>query len=93
MRWNNVRLNRYLVFLAEEGCEMAGRIMPRSGRDGSLIAGLLGALLLSFSGCASEPPKPAPTVTPDQVRSHADKAFEKLKQEEQNRAVDPAMTP
>jgi len=72
---------------------MAGRIMPRSGRDGSLIVGLLGALLLSLGGCASEPPKPAPTVTPDQVRSHADKAFEKLKQEEQNRAVDPAMTP
>jgi hypothetical protein len=29
-------------------------------------------------------------VTPDQVRSHSDKAFDKLKQEEQQRAVDPA---
>jgi hypothetical protein len=56
------------------------------------MAGVLGALLLNLGGCASEPPKPAPTVTPDQVRSHADKAFEKLKQEEQNRAADPAMT-
>jgi type IV pilus biogenesis protein CpaD/CtpE len=72
---------------------MTGGIMQRSGRDGGLMASLAGALLLSLGGCASEPPKPAPTVTPDQVRSHADKAFEKLKQEEQNRAVDPAMTP
>jgi type IV pilus biogenesis protein CpaD/CtpE len=72
---------------------MAGGIMQRSGTDGGMMASLVGALLLSLGGCASEPPKPAPTVTPDQVRSHADKAFEKLKQEEQNRAVDPAMTP
>ncbi|MBI3357005.1 MAG: hypothetical protein HY038_09600 [Nitrospirae bacterium] len=72
---------------------MAGGIMQRSGRDGGMVASLVGVLLLSLGGCASEPPKPAPAVTPDQVRSHADKAFEKLKQEEQNRAVDPAMTP
>lgn len=51
---------------------------------------LLG-MMLSLSGCASDPPKPAPTVTPDQVRTHADKAFEKLKQEEQNRAGDPTV--
>jgi len=72
---------------------MAGGMMQRSGSDGSLMAGVLGVLLLSVGGCASEPPKPAPTVTPDQVRSHADKAFEKLKQEEQHRAADPAMSP
>jgi hypothetical protein len=30
-------------------------------------------------------------VTPEQVRGHADKAFEKLKQEEQGRSTDPAM--
>lgn len=47
--------------------------------------------LMGMSGCASEPPKPAQTVTPDQVRGHADKTFEKLKLEEQNRSADPAM--
>jgi len=45
-------------------------------------------LLLATGGCAGEAPKPAPTMTQDQVRSNADKAFEKLKQEEKNRAVD-----
>lgn len=46
--------------------------------------------LVSVGGCASDPPKPAPTVTPDQVRGHADKSFDRLKQEEQNRPADPA---
>jgi hypothetical protein len=72
---------------------MAEGMMQRSSRDGNVMAGVLGVLVLSIGGCASEPPKPAPTVTPDQVRSHADKSFEKLKQEEQNRAADPAITP
>jgi hypothetical protein len=45
-------------------------------------------MLLSLSACASEPPKPVQTVTPDQVRGHADKAFEQLKREDQNRAID-----
>ena len=50
----------------------------------------LGLFLVNVSGCASDPPKPAPTVTPDQVRGHADKSFDRLKQEEQNRPADPA---
>ncbi len=62
---------------------------PRRGQVVSL--GISIVLALSLGGCASEPPKPAPTVTPDQVRSHADKAFEKLKQEEQNRTTDPTV--
>lgn len=52
---------------------------------------VLGIMLLSFGGCASDAPKPAPTVTPEQVRGHADKTFEKLKQEEQGRSSDPTM--
>ena len=56
---------------------------------GSLIAGPLGLWLLSITGCAGEPPKPTSTVTSDQVRTHADKAFDKLKHEEQQRAVNP----
>ena len=71
---------------------MRGDAIERTGIARGLIIGIVG-LLLSLGGCASEPPKPAPTVTPDQVRSHADKAFEKLKQEERERAADPAMMP
>ena len=56
-------------------------------RNGLIVAGI-GVLLLATGGCAGEAPKPAPTMTQDQVRSNADKAFEKLKQEEKNRAVD-----
>ena len=56
---------------------------------GSLIAGSLGLWLLSIGGCAGEPPKLTPTMTSDQVRTHADKAFDKLKYEEQQRAVNP----
>jgi len=64
----------------------------RGARAVESCGGLVGiAICLTVGGCAGEPPKPAPTVTPEQVRTHADKAFEKLKQEEQNRAVDPAM--
>jgi hypothetical protein len=48
-------------------------------------------LVWTLSGCAGDPPKPAPTVTPEQVRSHADKAFDKQKQEEQGRGGDPAV--
>ena len=54
---------------------------------GSLVAGLL----VGISGCASDAPKSTSTVTPEQVRGHADKAFEKLKLEEQGRSSDPAM--
>ncbi|MCP9470798.1 MAG: hypothetical protein NNA31_12465 [Nitrospira sp.] len=54
----------------------------------SLAVGAVGLLVLlpGLVGCAGEQPKPSPpTVTPDQVRGHADKAFENLKQEERNR--------
>lgn len=53
-----------------------------------VIATGIGVLLLAMGSCAGGAQKPAPTVTPDQVRSNADKTFEKLKQEEKNRAVD-----
>jgi len=49
----------------------------------SVCAGLAGLILLGGAGCASDQPKPsAQPVTPGQVRGHADKAFESLKQEE-----------
>lgn len=72
---------------------MARVALLRNGTPGGLAAGLLGLVLVGLGGCAGEQPKSsAPTVTPDHVRSHADKAFENLKQEERQRAVDPAGT-
>ena len=58
-----------------------------------ITVGLMGLLLAGIGGCASDPPKPAPTATPDQVRSHADKSFENLKQEEQTRGSDSVVAP
>ncbi len=52
--------------------------------NNGLIAAGIGVLLLTMGGCVGEAPRPAPTMTQDQVRSNADKAFDKLKQEEKN---------
>ena len=56
-------------------------------RGVAMVAGLFVFSLIT--ACASDQPKPLPQPTPDQVRSHADRAFEKLKQEEQERAAQP----
>jgi len=53
----------------------------------AMVAGLFVFSLIT--ACASDQSKPLPQPTPDQVRSHADRAFEKLKQEEQERAAQP----
>ncbi len=45
----------------------------------------IGLLLMALGGCAGDAPKPAPTMTPDQVRSNADKTFDTLEQEQKNR--------
>jgi hypothetical protein len=55
-----------------------------------IVLGLCSLAVFSIVvACASNGPKGLPPPTPDQVRSHADRAFEKLKQEEQERAVQP----
>jgi hypothetical protein len=50
---------------------------------------MAGVLFLTLAACSSEQPKPLAQPTPDQVRGHADRAFEKLKQEEQGRTAQP----
>lgn len=56
------------------------------------VAGLMSVVLLLVVGaCASDVPKGPPAPAADQVRGHADRAFEKLKQEEQERAAQPPM--
>ena len=72
---------------------MSKKPIWRTGFNNGLGSAGIGVLLLAIGGCAGEAPKPAPTMTQDQVRGNADKAFEKLKQEEKNRAVDSGVGP
>jgi hypothetical protein len=54
------------------------------------VAGLMSLVMFSVVGaCASDAPKGPPPPTADQVRGHADRAFDKLKQEEQERVAPP----
>ncbi len=54
------------------------------------VAGLMSLVMFSVLGaCASDAPKGPPQPTPDQVRGHSDRTFDKLKQEEQERAAQP----
>lgn len=50
---------------------------------------MAGILFLAMAACSSDQPKPLAQPTPDQVRGHADRTFEKLKQEEQGRTAQP----
>jgi hypothetical protein len=60
--------------------------MQRSKRIRSLVCVLAAAVLLVVvAACSSPQPKPMAQPTPDQVRGHADRGFDKLKQEEQER--------
>jgi len=62
----------------------------RSCMQQSGIAMMVGLfVLLQIAACASNEPKSLPQPTPDQVRGHAERAFDKLKQEEQERAAQP----
>jgi hypothetical protein len=57
------------------------------------VAGLMSLVMFSVVGaCASDAPKGSPPPTADQVRGHADRAFEKLKQEEQERTAQPPVS-
>lgn len=85
MRDREMRRDRDVRIGWRKGEAMRNRV--RAIGVGSVVAGIL----LAIGGCASDAPKSTSTVTPEQVRGHADKAFEKLKQEEQGRSTDPAM--
>jgi hypothetical protein len=50
---------------------------------------MVAILFMTMTACSSNQPKPLAQPTPDQVRGHADRAFEKLKQEEQERTAQP----
>lgn len=62
----------------------------RSRMQHSGIAMVIGLFALALiTACARDQSKSLPPPTPDQVRGHADRAFEKLKQEEQERTAQP----
>jgi hypothetical protein len=50
---------------------------------------MAGILLTSLAACSSAQPKPMTQPTPDQVRSHSDRVFDKLKEEEKERTAQP----
>lgn len=50
--------------------------------------GVLLALGISVAACISDSPKAPPQTTPQAVRGNADRAFEKLKQEERERGTE-----
>ena len=56
-------------------------------RGAAMVIGV--CVLLLITACASDQSKPLPQSTPDQVRGHTDRAFDKLKQEEQERGAQP----
>ena len=63
------------------------RRMQRSKHVPNMVCALtLAGMLLTLAGCSSHEPKPMAQPTPDQVRGHADHTFDKLKQEERERA-------
>jgi hypothetical protein len=57
-------------------------------RAAGIVLGATAFLILA--ACSSHEPKPMTQPTPDQVRGHADQNFDKLKQEERERGVQPA---
>ena len=53
---------------------------------GSVVVGIV---FMMMTACSSDQPKPMAQPTPDQVRGHADRGFDKLKQEERERPTQP----
>ena len=63
------------------------RQRKRSNNRTGIVLGALAALM--FAACSSHEPKPMAQPTPEQVRGHANQGFDKLKQEERERAAQP----
>ncbi|MBX3235641.1 MAG: hypothetical protein KF711_07530 [Nitrospira sp.] len=47
------------------------------------VCGIVAAVMLTV-GCSSDKPKPMAQPSPEQVKGNADRAFDKLKQEERD---------
>lgn len=65
----------------------------RSSMRDAMTATVIGLFVCTLvTACASDTPKGSSSPTPDQVRSHSDKTFDKLKQDEQERGTQPSMS-
>jgi hypothetical protein len=64
--------------------KQTGSRLHAGGRALGLIAGMAVAMVF-VTGCASEKPKPMAQPSPEQVKGNADRAFDRLKQEEGER--------
>lgn len=71
---------------------MLSTIMGRI-RGGYCMMVAIGIGVASVTSCSTDAPKPASTMTQEQVKSHADKSFERLKQEEKDRATGSGAAP
>ncbi|BFU95916.1 MAG: protein of unknown function [Nitrospira sp.] len=69
---------------------MASRTIEQERGRAVGVVLVVSVVILAAAGCSSEQPKPMPQPMPDQVRSHGDRTFDKLKQEEQERAAQPS---
>ena len=65
---------------------MLSTIVKRIGGRNCVVVVAIGIGVANMTGCTTDSHKPASTMTQDQVKNNADKSFDKLKQEEKNRA-------
>ena len=62
----------------------SGACISAGGRVIGMVGGIIAATVLVI-GCASEKPKPMAQPSSEQVKGSADRAFDRLKQEEGER--------
>jgi hypothetical protein len=75
--------------MSRGGKTMGGGNKYKGVGASGLVTLLMAGLFAAVVACSSDQPKPLAQPTPEQVRGHADRTFDKLKQEEQERAVPP----
>ena len=73
--------------LPEGGADMSVQRKRRFGMATGIL--LAAAAVVMLTACSSKEPKPMVQPTPDQVRGLADRGFDNLKKEEQERRVQP----
>lgn len=78
---------RQTAELPEGGVDMSVQRKRRIEMATGLLLGAAAVVMLT--ACSSKEPKPMVQPTPDQVRGHADRGFDNLKKEEQERRVQP----
>jgi hypothetical protein len=89
MMMSNGSAGSLTVSIHEGGGNMACCEPVTKGIQSIVSSVAAGILFMTMTACSSDQPKPMAQPTPDQVRNHADRGFDKLKQDEQERAAQP----